>query len=180
MPGCCKSYSKPVGYLLCHLDSGYTSSMEPLLSLREAAVAGQLDRVELTADTVTLADRTYPRDTPTSWKTGTDTFYTLATLITFLQHGHKPLPEYMASMRAARVDRVGFDAREVCVAAAASSTLLISRLTPDCPLITTQDLRSYFSGKIDSHPNIQQSVPSLDLAQVSPALAHGSCLAPRA
>ena len=88
--------------------------MEPLLSLREAAIAGQLHGVDLQADTVTLADRTYPRDTPTSWKSGTDTLYTLATLLTFLQHGHKPLPEYMASMRAAKVDRVGFDAREVC------------------------------------------------------------------
>ena len=87
--------------------------MEPLLSLREAATSGQLNTVQLDADTVTLADRTYPRDTPTSWKSGADTFYTLATLITFLQHGNKPLPEYMASMRAAKADRVGFDAREV-------------------------------------------------------------------
>ena len=147
--------------------------MEPLLSLREAAIAGQLHGVDLQADKVTLADRTYPRDIPTSWKSGTDTFYTLATLLTFLQHGHKPLPEYMASMRAAKVDRVGFDAREVCsyLIAPCAHTGPNSGAGLAHASCATQDLRKYFSGQIDSHPNIQQSVPSLELAQVSPAVA---------
>ena len=104
--------------------------MEPLLSLRDAAIAGQLEGIALKGDTITLADRTFPRDIPTSWKSGSDSFFTLATLLNFLQHGHKSIGEYFASTREAKVDRVGFAEREVCVQLSLSRIILAAGCLP--------------------------------------------------